>query len=83
MDKGSTLTVAEVGLTVALTTGSRRYTYRGVTAQKHTCKKPTPLQRGDVVIVQNRTDSSVLVRRTEGPCRCAFLLHDPVPAKEA
>lgn len=81
MHKDSTLTVAEVGLTVTLRVSSTRYTYRGVAARKHTCKRPTPLQRGDVVVVQDRMASSVLVRRTEGPCRCPFLLYDPVPAE--
>lgn len=74
MDKGSTLTVAEVGLTVTLRTSSTRYTHRGVAARKHTCKRPTPLQRGDMVVVQDRTASSVLVSQTEGDCRCPFLL---------
>lgn len=81
MEKDSTLTVGEVGATVTLATTSTRYAYRRVTAPKHRCKEPRPLQRGDVVVVENRTPSSVLVKRTQGPCRCPFLLHDPVPAE--
>lgn len=82
MDKDSTLIVAEVETPVMLATSSTRYAYQGLTAPNHTCKEPRPLRRGDVVVVRNRTATSVLVSRTEGPCRCPFLLHDPVQTDE-
>lgn len=46
MEKGYTLTVAEVEGTVTLSTGVSRYNYRRVTVPNHACNKPTMLKRG-------------------------------------
>ncbi len=76
MDKGFTLTIAEVGTTVTLSAGTTNYKYGGFKGPNHTCSEPKALKPRDVVVVQNVAPSSVLVT---GPCGCNFLLYDKVP----